>query len=195
MCEQKWKKDKLSKVLTNFERNIHSLQTFLYNYNSFWKVKNLLFSKLPGSRVIKNWGMWSKKKTTLVKQNNNQFLEPVDGHWNRWSSWSDCSKECGTGKTSRTRKCNDPEAKNGGKVCEGKSREEKSCFIVRCGLRKWKAAKQYMRYIACEIHAYTRIPRAKIKPPYGITNYNFSRITKTTNKTKQQKILLWLLCR
>eukprot|EP00112_Aurelia_sp_Birch-Aquarium-sp1_P014794 Seg3210.1 transcript_id=Seg3210.1/GoldUCD/mRNA.D3Y31 product="Zinc metalloproteinase nas-6" protein_id=Seg3210.1/GoldUCD/D3Y31 len=59
---------------------------------------------------------------------------PVDGHWGRWSSWSACNAECGPGKRSRTRVCDNPLPKNGGKVCAGESKSFTDCNVKRCGM-------------------------------------------------------------
>ncbi|TSX03289.1 Complement component C7 [Bagarius yarrelli] len=47
----------------------------------------------------------------------------VHGGWNCWSVWGTCSQ----GQKSRTRTCNNPVPKNGGKHCVGPSIEHKSC--------------------------------------------------------------------
>ncbi|XP_022785409.1 A disintegrin and metalloproteinase with thrombospondin motifs adt-1-like [Stylophora pistillata] len=52
---------------------------------------------------------------------------PVDGNWGEWSQWSTCTKSCKQGKQSRTRKCNSPEAKYGGKACTGDGEETRVC--------------------------------------------------------------------
>lgn len=56
------------------------------------------------------------------------FSSPlVDGNWGEWSAWSTCSKTCKEGKQSRTRECNSPTPKYGGKQCEGNSSEKTTC--------------------------------------------------------------------
>ena len=60
----------------------------------------------------------------------------MDGHWGRWSSWGACSVSCNTGKHSRTRQCNDPAPKNGGKACAGDDKQLGNCVLRRCGLGK-----------------------------------------------------------
>jgi len=43
---------------------------------------------------------------------------------------------CDTGKHSRTRQCNDPAPKNGGKACVGDDKQLGNCVLQRCGLGK-----------------------------------------------------------
>eukprot|EP00794_Sanderia_malayensis_P014213 gene14213-15696_t len=57
---------------------------------------------------------------------------PVDGHWGRWSSWGNCSHNCGAGKQNRIRVCNKPAPKNGGKACSGDKIAYKDCLIRNC---------------------------------------------------------------
>ncbi|CAH3135598.1 unnamed protein product, partial [Porites lobata] len=52
---------------------------------------------------------------------------PVDGNWSEWSEWSTCSKTCKQGKHSRSRKCDSPAPKYGGKKCQGESSEIEAC--------------------------------------------------------------------
>ncbi|NXO91774.1 CO7 protein, partial [Certhia brachydactyla] len=47
----------------------------------------------------------------------------VDGHWSCWSSWSPCSG----GRKSRSRTCNNPSPRGGGKACLGEQHESKAC--------------------------------------------------------------------
>uniref|UniRef100_A0A8C0V4F6 Complement component C7 n=1 Tax=Cyanistes caeruleus TaxID=156563 RepID=A0A8C0V4F6_CYACU len=47
----------------------------------------------------------------------------VDGHWSCWSSWSPCSG----GKKSRSRTCNNPSPRGGGKACLGEQHQSKAC--------------------------------------------------------------------
>ncbi|XP_056594756.1 SCO-spondin [Triplophysa dalaica] len=57
------------------------------------------------------------------------FLQacPVDGQWSEWSEWSGCDVPCGGGLSVRNRTCSNPPPKNGGKVCEGMSRQTHGC--------------------------------------------------------------------
>ena len=56
----------------------------------------------------------------------------VDGGWSLWTPYSDCSRTCGVGSQERTRECNAPAPENGGKDCEGESRERKTCSEAPC---------------------------------------------------------------
>ncbi|KAL9969808.1 hypothetical protein ACROYT_G022071 [Oculina patagonica] len=55
------------------------------------------------------------------------YYKKVDGKWGEWGPWSKCSKTCKKGKQSRTRKCNKPAPKYGGKKCKGPSKETRDC--------------------------------------------------------------------
>lgn len=57
---------------------------------------------------------------------------PVDGGFGLWSSWTACSKTCGTGSQSRSRPCNNPTPTGGGQNCTGDSSQAKSCKIKSC---------------------------------------------------------------
>nr|XP_040563549.1 SCO-spondin-like isoform X6 [Lepeophtheirus salmonis] len=56
---------------------------------------------------------------------NIQISCAVDGKWNLWGQWSQCSASCGGGVQSRDRKCIQP--KFGGNPCDGPSVDAKSC--------------------------------------------------------------------
>lgn len=56
------------------------------------------------------------------------FVAPVPGHWGRWSSWSSCCVTCGPGHRFRSRLCDDPPPKYGGKKCLGTRVEAESCW-------------------------------------------------------------------
>ncbi|EDL75730.1 complement component 7 [Rattus norvegicus] len=47
----------------------------------------------------------------------------VDGGWSCWSSWSPCVQ----GKKSRSRECNNPPPRAGGKACIGETTESRQC--------------------------------------------------------------------
>ncbi|XP_056401856.1 complement component C6-like [Hyla sarda] len=50
----------------------------------------------------------------------------VDGSWSCWSAWSSCDA---FSNRKRTRVCNNPAPRNGGKACEGPQTEEDYCYI------------------------------------------------------------------
>ena len=56
---------------------------------------------------------------------------PVNCEWGNYDSWSSCSKTCGRGEKSRTRKEAIP-ASNGGLACEGDATEIEDCNDVVC---------------------------------------------------------------
>ena len=60
-------------------------------------------------------------------------IEPVDGHWGKWTTWGNCSKTCGLGTKTRTRECNDPAPKHNGKNCPGSNTETGECQLKECG--------------------------------------------------------------
>ena len=55
---------------------------------------------------------------------------PVDGYFNQWSDWSNCSVSCATGSQTRHRICVEP--RYGGQKCSGETIEEKNCSMVEC---------------------------------------------------------------
>ena len=59
----------------------------------------------------------------------------VDGGWSDWSTWNDCSVECGKGETSRTRECVNPAPQYGGNLCQmdgSKDTEMQTCYRTPC---------------------------------------------------------------
>ncbi|ELK18095.1 Semaphorin-5B [Pteropus alecto] len=50
-----------------------------------------------------------------------------NGAWTAWSSWALCSTTCGMGFQVRQRSCSNPAPRHGGRICVGKSREERFC--------------------------------------------------------------------
>ena len=59
---------------------------------------------------------------------------PIHGGYSEWSSFSNCSKSCGTGIKRRSRKCSNPEPQHGGSNCShlGLSMEIKNCNEQPC---------------------------------------------------------------
>lgn len=63
--------------------------------------------------------MYMQKKSNLS----------VDGLWGNWGSWaSTCSVTCGDGVFTRTRQCDAPAPKFGGKNCTGTDQDTKPCY-------------------------------------------------------------------
>lgn len=65
------------------------------------------------------------------KQSCNLRNCPIDCEWGEYSDWSMCTKSCGGGEKSRTRK-KLIQAENGGAACEGDSTEVTPCNIDSC---------------------------------------------------------------
>merc|ERR1719193_604376 len=55
-----------------------------------------------------------------------------DGNWGAWSSYGQCSKTCGMGLKTRTRKCNNPAPLAGGRKCAGTDKEDVACQKKPC---------------------------------------------------------------
>ena len=53
----------------------------------------------------------------------------MNGGWSNYGAYGKCSKSCGQGIKTRSRKCNSPAPKNGGKACAGSATDtgEPSC--------------------------------------------------------------------
>uniref|UniRef100_A0A8C4Z1Q1 Adhesion G protein-coupled receptor B3 n=1 Tax=Gadus morhua TaxID=8049 RepID=A0A8C4Z1Q1_GADMO len=60
----------------------------------------------------------------------NIALCPVDGQWQEWSTWSDCSVTCANGTQQRTRQCS--AAAHGGSECRGHWAESRECYNPDC---------------------------------------------------------------
>lgn len=61
---------------------------------------------------------------------------PVDCSWETWGNWSSCSKTCGGGLQSRTRR--ETPAKFGGLPCSGSAKEDDPCNTAGCPVDcKW----------------------------------------------------------
>jgi hypothetical protein len=58
---------------------------------------------------------------------------PVDGYWEDWQAWSNCSAECGDGVRKRRRECVEP--LYGGLPCPGSPLGAESCTMDPCAGR------------------------------------------------------------
>ncbi|XP_060091443.1 adhesion G protein-coupled receptor B3 isoform X1 [Heteronotia binoei] len=60
----------------------------------------------------------------------NIALCPVDGQWQEWSAWSQCSVTCSNGTQQRSRQCT--AAAHGGSECRGPWAESRECYNPEC---------------------------------------------------------------
>uniref|UniRef100_H3DES8 ADAM metallopeptidase with thrombospondin type 1 motif, 12 n=1 Tax=Tetraodon nigroviridis TaxID=99883 RepID=H3DES8_TETNG len=58
--------------------------------------------------------------------------ETVNGGWGQWTTWSHCSRTCGTGVQSAERECNNPKPEFGGKYCTGERKRYRTCNTKPC---------------------------------------------------------------
>ncbi|KAL2088451.1 hypothetical protein ACEWY4_015350 [Coilia grayii] len=58
--------------------------------------------------------------------------EKVNGGWESWGKWSDCSRTCGAGVQSAQRDCTNPAPQHGGRYCLGERRRYKVCNTNPC---------------------------------------------------------------
>ena len=58
--------------------------------------------------------------------------EPINGGWNEFGDWSECSAVCEGGTQTRKRTCTDPAPENGGADCAGDSTETRECNMQDC---------------------------------------------------------------
>ncbi|KAG0723457.1 A disintegrin and metalloproteinase with thrombospondin motifs 20 [Chionoecetes opilio] len=56
----------------------------------------------------------------------------VHGHWGEWLPWSECSRTCGVGVRSSTRRCDSPLPRYGGNYCTGERVRYESCIGKPC---------------------------------------------------------------
>ena len=59
----------------------------------------------------------------------------VDGSWGSWGAWGSCSVNCGPGRRTKERQCDNPAPKNGGKSCDSdgsSDKESENCNSGDC---------------------------------------------------------------
>jgi len=63
---------------------------------------------------------------------NIHFFISVNGNWGKWSGYGVCSKTCGGGTRSRSRRCDSPAPAHGGNKCSGLGKQTASCNVQHC---------------------------------------------------------------
>ncbi|XP_071117872.1 A disintegrin and metalloproteinase with thrombospondin motifs adt-1-like isoform X3 [Haliotis cracherodii] len=120
------------------------------------QTKSCTLDMCPVDGVWKTWAAWSECSTSCGKGSqwrqrscegpfyhgqecqgeSRQTQEcqvrecPVDGVWNGWETWGDCSAICGGGMRSRTRTCQGPFFL--GAPCPGEGGHTEECNIFEC---------------------------------------------------------------
>lgn len=61
-----------------------------------------------------------------------ELPKPVSGGWGNWTSWRECSRECGAGVSIQSRECDNPPPANGGEFCVGERTRYKTCNVEPC---------------------------------------------------------------
>uniref|UniRef100_A0A8U7NTA1 Adhesion G protein-coupled receptor B3 n=1 Tax=Corvus moneduloides TaxID=1196302 RepID=A0A8U7NTA1_CORMO len=129
------------------------LKSFCYLCVCFW-LKSVWFVAVHG--VWEEWSPWSlcsftcgrgqrtRTRSCIPPQYGgrscdgpetqhkpcNIALCPVDGQWQEWSSWSQCSVTCSNGTQQRSRQCT--AAAHGGSECRGPWAESRECYNPEC---------------------------------------------------------------
>ncbi|XP_071164895.1 thrombospondin-2-like [Mytilus edulis] len=85
--------------------------------NKNWIYKNGQVSNYTYSMIVECW---------------TKIACPIDGGWTMWTAWSDCTRMCGGGTSTRTRLCLAPEPSPNGRKCDGYPREEQHCNVIVC---------------------------------------------------------------
>ncbi|XP_049533835.1 A disintegrin and metalloproteinase with thrombospondin motifs 15 isoform X5 [Anopheles darlingi] len=72
-------------------------------------------------------------------------LKPQNGGWSHWSSFGPCSRTCGGGIQNRTRECDSPRPRNGGKFCTGVRIDYRACNTQPCPDSRYNFREQQCR--------------------------------------------------
>ncbi|XP_047146300.1 adhesion G protein-coupled receptor L4 isoform X1 [Hydra vulgaris] len=104
------------------------------NFNADAEIIHLSCLKTNGNECSGN-GFCASDLTCVCKNfynstdNCSTKLNPINGEWTSWTSWSG---SCFEGSQKRHRFCSNPTPQNGGIECAGNSREEIVCTENRC---------------------------------------------------------------
>ncbi|NXO03445.1 ATS1 metalloproteinase, partial [Rhinopomastus cyanomelas] len=77
-------------------------------------------------------GKWCMNGKCVNKTEKKHYDTPVHGSWGSWGEWGECSRTCGGGVQYSFRECDNPVPKNGGRYCEGKRVQYRSCNTEDC---------------------------------------------------------------
>ncbi|XP_073473189.1 A disintegrin and metalloproteinase with thrombospondin motifs 1 [Aquarana catesbeiana] len=93
-------------------------------------------------------GKWCLNGKCVQQMDKKHYETPVHGGWGAWGSWGECSRTCGGGVQYSVRECNNPVPKDGGKYCEGKRVQYRSCNTDECPENNGKTFREEQ----CEAH-------------------------------------------
>ncbi|KAJ1119609.1 hypothetical protein NDU88_007794 [Pleurodeles waltl] len=93
-------------------------------------------------------GKWCINGKCMDKKDKKLYDTPVHGNWGSWGGWGECSRTCGGGVQYSIRECDNPVPKNGGKYCEGKRVQYRSCNVIDCPENNGKTFREEQ----CEAH-------------------------------------------
>ncbi|KAM4794723.1 A disintegrin and metalloproteinase with thrombospondin motifs 1 [Rhinophrynus dorsalis] len=93
-------------------------------------------------------GKWCINGKCMDQTDKKHYETPVHGGWGSWGQWGECSRTCGGGVQYSLRECDNPVPKNGGKYCEGKRVQYRSCNIEDCPESNGKTFREEQ----CEAH-------------------------------------------
>ncbi|XP_038657337.1 A disintegrin and metalloproteinase with thrombospondin motifs 1 [Scyliorhinus canicula] len=93
-------------------------------------------------------GKWCMEGKCVNQTSMKNYNTPVHGSWGSWGPWGECSRTCGGGIQYSFRHCDSPVPQNGGKYCEGKRVQYKSCNTMDCPANNGKTFREEQ----CEMH-------------------------------------------
>ncbi|XP_063304319.1 A disintegrin and metalloproteinase with thrombospondin motifs 1 [Pelobates fuscus] len=93
-------------------------------------------------------GKWCMNGKCVDQADKKHYEIPVHGGWGPWGRWGECSRTCGGGIQYSLRECDSPVPENGGKYCEGKRVQYRSCNIEDCPDNNGKTFREEQ----CEVH-------------------------------------------
>lgn len=89
-----------------------------------------IFLKLCQANDTHHFCGVNKKSNCLISNVLSPWFYAVDGQWQEWSPWSDCSVTCANGTQQRKRQCS--AAAHGGSECRGHWAESRECQNPEC---------------------------------------------------------------